>query len=205
MNTKTFLVSALIFSLLTNPPLSSVLAQISTPCSPAMLSSASGCMSFLTGGGTSPTSDCCGALKSLTGTGMDCLCLIVTAGVPVNIPINRTLAISLPRACGMPGVPVQCKATAAPLPAPGPVSFGPTTSSTDSQAPDSEGPPTFFAPTTSPTTSLNPNDQELPRSDDRGDRTGLTPPPSASLPSTSLSLKLSLLLFAFAFEVIKFF
>ncbi|XP_010480353.1 PREDICTED: non-specific lipid-transfer protein-like protein At2g13820, partial [Camelina sativa] len=162
-NTNVFLLTAaLIFSLLSNSPISSVLAQINTPCSPTMLSSATGCMSFLTGGGSSPTSDCCGALKSLTGTGMDCLCLIVTASVPINLPINRTLAISLPRACGMPGVPVQCKATAAPLPAPGPASFSPTTSPVDSEAPDSEG------PTTSPTTSLNPNDEEIPGSDDRG-------------------------------------
>ncbi|XP_010485002.1 PREDICTED: non-specific lipid-transfer protein-like protein At5g64080 [Camelina sativa] len=205
MNTNVFLIAVLSFSLLSNSPISSVIAQINTPCSPAMLSSATGCMSFLTGGGSSPTSDCCGALKSLTGTGMDCLCLIVTAGIPINLPINRTLAISLPRACGMPGVPVQCKATAAPLPAPGPASFSPTTSPADSQAPDSEG-PTFLGPTTSPTTSLNPNDEEIPGSDDRGDRDGFnSPPPSASLPSSSHSLKLSLLLFAFVFEIIKFF
>lgn len=109
MDPRFCLISALIFSsLLSNSPIL-ILAQISTPCSPTMLSSVTGCMSFLTGGGSSPTSDCCEALKSLTGTGLDCLCLIVTASVPINIPINRTLAISLPRACGMPGVPVKCK------------------------------------------------------------------------------------------------
>jgi len=110
MNSNSFLISAaLIFSLLSSNSPTSILAQINTPCSPSMLSSVTGCTSFLTGGGSFPTSDCCGALKSLTGTGMDCLCLIVTAGVPISIPINRTLAISLPRACGIPGVPVQCK------------------------------------------------------------------------------------------------
>ncbi|XP_020868615.1 non-specific lipid-transfer protein-like protein At5g64080 [Arabidopsis lyrata subsp. lyrata] len=203
MNSNIFLISAaLIFSLLSNSPIS-ILAQINTPCSPTMLSSVTGCMSFLTGGGSSPTSDCCGALKSLTGTGMDCLCLIVTASVPINIPINRTLAISLPRACGMPGVPVQCKASAAPLPAPGPASFGPTTSPTDSQTSDPEG-SASFGPPTSPTTSQNPNDQDYSGSGNGGDTMGFGPPPPSASSSSSHSLKLSRLLFAFVLMIIKF-
>ncbi|KFK42886.1 hypothetical protein AALP_AA1G051500 [Arabis alpina] len=167
-----------------------------------MLTSVTGCMSFLTGGGSSPPTDCCEALKSLTGTGMDCLCLIVTASVPINLPINRTLAISLPRACGMSGVPVQCKASAAPLPAPGPVSLGPTISPTDTQTPEG---PAFFGPSTSPTTLPTPNDEDVPDSDSGGDRTTSTPPDSS--PSSSHSLKLSFLPFAiaFAFEIISFF
>jgi hypothetical protein len=88
-------------------------AQISTPCNPSTITTLfTPCMSFLTNSsanGTSPTTQCCTALKSLTSSGMDCLCLIVTASVPFKIPINRTLAVSLPRACNMPGVPVQCK------------------------------------------------------------------------------------------------
>jgi hypothetical protein len=39
------------------------------------------------------------------------LCLVVTGSVPFGVPINRTLAISLPRACNVPGVPVQCEGT----------------------------------------------------------------------------------------------
>lgn len=93
-------------------------AQINTPCNPSTLSTLfTPCMSFLTNSsanGTSPTTQCCTALKSLTSGGMDCLCLIVTASVPFKIPINRTLAISLPRACKMPGVPVQCKGKKSP-------------------------------------------------------------------------------------------
>lgn len=108
MDLKCFLISALIFSRLSNSPILMSFAQINTPCSPTMLSSVTGCMHFLTGGASSPTSDCCGALKSLTGTGMDCLCLIVTANVPLDLPINQTQAISLPRACG---IPVQCEGT----------------------------------------------------------------------------------------------
>ncbi|CAF2313212.1 hypothetical protein HID58_037520 [Brassica napus] len=198
MDPRFCLISALIFlSLLSNSPIL-ILAQISTPCSPTMLSSVTGCMSFLTGGGSSPTSDCCEALKSLTGTGLDCLCLIVTASVPINIPINRTLAISLPRACGMPGVPVKCKASAAPLPAPGPVSLGPTTP-TETQSPQGSA---SFGPTTSPSSSITPDDQNIPASDKGENPTASTP--SASSPSSSHSIKLPLLLLTFfAFQIIS--
>ncbi|WOG83672.1 hypothetical protein DCAR_0102849 [Daucus carota subsp. sativus] len=89
-----------------------------------MISSFTPCLNYLTGStgtGGSPTGDCCGALRSLTSTSMDCACLIVTGNVPFSLPINRTLAISLPKACraaGVKGVPVQCKASGVPLPAP---------------------------------------------------------------------------------------
>lgn len=88
-------------------------AQITTPCNASVINNSLGpCMGFLTnssGNGTSPTAECCSSIKSLTSGGMDCLCLIVTATIPFRIPINRTLAISLPRACKLPGVPLQCK------------------------------------------------------------------------------------------------
>ncbi|XP_056857702.1 non-specific lipid transfer protein GPI-anchored 21-like [Raphanus sativus] len=202
MDPRFCLISALIFlPLLSNSPIL-ILAQINTPCSPTMLSSVTGCMNFLTGGGSSPTTDCCEALKSLTGTGLDCLCLIVTASVPINLPINRTLAISLPRACGMPGVPVKCKASAAPLPAPGPVSLGPTTPPTETETP--QGSPSL-GPTTSPTSSKTPDDQNIPVSG-KGEDVPTASTPSASSPSSSHPLKLPLLLLTFfAFEIINFF
>lgn len=86
--------------------------QINTPCTPSLMSSFTPCMNLLTNSsanGTSPTQDCCSALKNLTSNGMDCLCLIVTGSVPFQLPINRSLSISLPSACNMQGVPVQCK------------------------------------------------------------------------------------------------
>jgi hypothetical protein len=91
-----------------------VYGQISTSCSASMISSFTPCLNFLTNStanGTSPSAGCCNALKSLTSGSKDCMCLIVTGNVPFQIPINRTLAISLPRACNMPGVPLQCKGT----------------------------------------------------------------------------------------------
>ncbi|KAB2050665.1 hypothetical protein ES319_A12G003400v1 [Gossypium barbadense] len=100
----------------------SVNGQISTACSASMISSFTPCLNFITGssgnGSSSPTQGCCSSLKSLMSTSMDCACLIITASVPFQLPINRTLALSLPRACNMGGVPVQCKASGTPLPAP---------------------------------------------------------------------------------------
>ncbi|KAJ7954860.1 Non-specific lipid-transfer protein [Quillaja saponaria] len=165
--------------------------QINTPCSPSVLSTSfTPCINFLTGSsgnGTSPTADCCSSLRSLTGTGLDCLCLIVTAGVPFQVPINRNLAISLPRACKLPGVPVQCKATAAPIPAPGPASLGPSASPgfTPSPTPEASSLPEPISPALSPqseTTPLltpqTPNvDSEAPDADatTTGSRQVLTP------------------------------
>ncbi|KAM7495998.1 hypothetical protein LguiA_020412 [Lonicera macranthoides] len=109
--------------------LASVNAQISTPCTASMISSFTPCINFITGssgGGASPTAGCCDSLRSLMSTSMDCTCLIITGNVPFSLPINQTLAISLPRTCQSSGVPLQCKASGVPLPAPGPVLFGPT-------------------------------------------------------------------------------
>ncbi|XP_052170025.1 non-specific lipid transfer protein GPI-anchored 16-like [Diospyros lotus] len=104
--------------------------QISTPCTSSIIGSFTPCMNFITGStsnGSSPTSDCCNIFKSLMTDSMDCACLVVTGNVPFPLPINRTLALSLSRSCNI-SLPVQCKASGVPLPAPGPVLFGPTIS-----------------------------------------------------------------------------
>ncbi|KAL3827978.1 hypothetical protein ACJIZ3_016780 [Penstemon smallii] len=105
-------------------------AQISTPCTSSMISSFTPCLNYITRSsatGSSPTQDCCNSIKSLVDVSMDCTCLILTGSVPFSLPafINRNLAISLPRMCKS-SVPIQCKASGVPLPAPGPVLFGPT-------------------------------------------------------------------------------
>ncbi|CAM8887449.1 unnamed protein product [Rhodiola kirilowii] len=161
---------------------SRVSAQINTPCTAPVTNMFTPCMNFLTnssGSGNSPTADCCNVLKGLTGSGFDCLCLLLTASVPFQLPINRTVAASLPRACNMPGVPVQCKAAAgAPLPAPGPAAFAPN------QSPSSTGSvlPGPVAPT------LAPSSDDIPTTDDSNTptvRPAITP--SAATPSTSFS------------------
>ncbi|KAI4326518.1 hypothetical protein MLD38_031825 [Melastoma candidum] len=117
-------------------------AQISTPCTTSMITSFTPCFNFITGSsgnGTSPSSDCCKSFKAMLQTSIDCTCLVVTANIPIPLPINRTLALSLPRACNG-GLPLQCKATGSPLPAPGPVLFAPP-------------PPAIASPHTAPSPS----------------------------------------------------
>ncbi|KAL8209507.1 hypothetical protein R6Q57_006239 [Mikania cordata] len=137
-----------------------VYSQINTPCSASMITSFTPCLNFLTNstsnGATTPTSDCCNALKSLTSRGTDCLCLIVTGSVPFQIPINRTLAVSMPRACQTSGVPLQCKGPATllgPAPSPGssstdPEALLPESNITPPLAPESDTTPAKTPPST---------------------------------------------------------
>ncbi|XP_052208135.1 non-specific lipid transfer protein GPI-anchored 20-like [Diospyros lotus] len=154
-------------------------AQISTACSASMLNGFTPCLRFITSGSntTSPTSDCCSAVKTVISNGTDCLCLIATGNVPFQMPINRTLAISLPRACNM-SVPVQCKASSAPIPAPGPIALTPALS------PEA-------APEADTTPALTPADSEVPAAS-AGSRPVLTP--SSARPSRSFSPSLTLAL-----------
>ncbi|XXG73725.1 hypothetical protein AAC387_Pa07g2586 [Persea americana] len=106
-----------------------VTGQISTACANSMISSFTPCLNFITGSsgnGSSPSRDCCSALGSVLQSSTDCACLVLTGNVPFQLPINRTLAISLPRACNIASVPLQCRGSATPLPAPGPFAFGPS-------------------------------------------------------------------------------
>ncbi|XP_039037656.1 non-specific lipid transfer protein GPI-anchored 19-like [Hibiscus syriacus] len=177
-----------------------VYGQINNPCTPTMLSTFTPCMNFLTNNSSanvsSPSADCCNSLKNLTSGGMDCVCLIVTGSIPFRIPINRTLAISLPRACNMPGVPLQCKAAGgAPIPAPGPISLAPTLapgvspslSPTGSIVP--EPTPSAEAPDSDTTPALTPPSSTAssggPSTATTGSRAGVTP--SAANPSYSFS------------------
>ncbi|KAK9992661.1 hypothetical protein SO802_027646 [Lithocarpus litseifolius] len=187
-----------------------VYGQINSPCNASMISSFSPCMSFVTNSsanGTSPTADCCNSLKSLTSGGMGCLCLILTGSIPFQMPINRTMAISLPRACNMASVPVQCKASASPLPAPGPISLAPTplpeaSSPSPKASPVAEPTSPAQAPETDTTPLLTPpstTSSEAPTAT-IGSRPVVTP--SSAMPSHSLSS--SLLLFALGLFVMSY-
>ncbi|KAK9086891.1 hypothetical protein Syun_029285 [Stephania yunnanensis] len=170
-----FIITTMVISSMTLFPTS--FAQITTPCTLSMISSFTPCMNFITGssgnGSSSPTSDCCGSLRSLMSSSMECACLVVTASVPLNLPINRTLAISLPRACKMDAVPIQCKASGAPLPAPGTSPFG------------RQSPPLPSAPSPNPSTSstgsvvpqaLSPNEAQDPGTTSNNVLPPLAPP-----------------------------
>ncbi|PAN44583.1 hypothetical protein PAHAL_9G055600 [Panicum hallii] len=106
--------------------------QVATSCTASLITTFTPCLNFVTGstnGGGSPTQQCCGSLAEMVRTGADCACLILTGNVPFSLPINRTLAISLPRLCSSTSVPLQCRDTATQIPAPvaivGPVAFAP--------------------------------------------------------------------------------
>lgn len=80
-------------------------------CTTSMITSFAPCLSYLTGSGSgSPTGDCCKALGDLITSSSDCGCLMLSGGVPFSLPINRSLAVSLPQFCQSGSVPLsQCK------------------------------------------------------------------------------------------------
>uniref|UniRef100_A0ACD5UZ36 Uncharacterized protein n=1 Tax=Avena sativa TaxID=4498 RepID=A0ACD5UZ36_AVESA len=102
---------------------------VATSCTASLITSFTPCLSYITnstnGGGSSPTTDCCRSLAGVVNASTSCACLILTGNVPLGLPINRTLAVTLPKACNSMSVPLQCKDTSAQLPAPGPVAVSP--------------------------------------------------------------------------------
>ncbi|GFP92316.1 hypothetical protein PHJA_001375700 [Phtheirospermum japonicum] len=166
-------------------------AQISTPCTSSMLKTFTPCLNYVTtssGTGSSPTQDCCDSLKLLMAESVDCGCLIVTGNVPVSIPfINRNLAISLPRMCHN-SVPVQCKASGDPLPAPGPAQFGPTlapSSAAHSHSPKDSKAPAVASP--GPAESTDPPEFSLGPSANPGIRPVVNPKSNSNPTTISLS------------------
>ncbi|PIN22563.1 hypothetical protein CDL12_04716 [Handroanthus impetiginosus] len=159
---------------------------INAPCTPSMITTFTPCMNFVTNNsvnGTTPPADCCNSLKSLMSNGKDCLCLIFTGSAgPFRIPINRTLAISLPRSCNMPVVPLQCKG---PDPANGP-SISPNAAPSPRTSPSAPAPPEPLSPRgdAAPTPPA-PTTNGGPPSGTTGSRAGATP--SAARPSYSVS------------------
>ncbi|EXB22121.1 hypothetical protein L484_002435 [Morus notabilis] len=126
---KAFKSSAILWGYILVVALSMTLSVNGQICTASMVSTFTPCLNFVTGSsnnGSLPSTGCCSSLKSILSTSVDCACLLITANVPVQLPINRTLAISLPRVCNMDNVPTQCKPAGAPLPAPGSAFLGPT-------------------------------------------------------------------------------
>ncbi|KAK7285317.1 hypothetical protein RJT34_20084 [Clitoria ternatea] len=95
-----------------------------------MMSSFTPCANAITGStnnnGLVLSNTCCDSLRSLMTTNMECACQAMSPGATfLQQPINQLLALSLSRACNINGLALQCKAFGSPLPAPGPVAFGP--------------------------------------------------------------------------------
>ncbi|CAK9154405.1 unnamed protein product [Ilex paraguariensis] len=190
-----------------------VYGQTRIPCMASLVTSFTPCMNLLTNStynGISPTADCCNSLRSLMGNGMDCLCLLVTANAPWQIPINRTVAMSLPRACNLPGVPVQCEAMSAPIPAPGPEAFGPIMSPTASAFPnpadstDTEPMSPTLAPEADTTPDLSPPPSTF-NSQFPTENSGIRPDLTSSAANPSHKFSPSVLLAAVAAFALKYY
>ncbi|XP_073136629.1 non-specific lipid transfer protein GPI-anchored 20-like [Henckelia pumila] len=130
-------------------------------CTSSMITTFTPCVNFVANGTlnttTTPPSACCTSLTSLMGSRKECFCQIVTGNAPFQIPINQTLAVSLPRACNMPGVPLQCKALGAPVPAPGPTLAPDVAPSSSTLAPAGVEPQSpILAPEPETTTTATP-------------------------------------------------
>ncbi|XP_062188930.1 non-specific lipid transfer protein GPI-anchored 20-like, partial [Phragmites australis] len=82
----------------------------------SLVTSFTPCLDFITNGTASLTADCCRSLGALVKASTGCACLILTGNVPLGVPINRTLAVTLPKACNSMSVPLQCRAPATPGP-----------------------------------------------------------------------------------------
>ncbi|PIN01685.1 hypothetical protein CDL12_25806 [Handroanthus impetiginosus] len=195
-----FLILSLSISISLLLLLSPVSAQTTSACTPSMITTFTPCMNFITNstvnGSTTPTADCCNSLKSLMINGKDCLCLIATAGVPFQVPINRTAAISLPRLCNMPGVPLQCKASGAPVPAPGPIANGPTLSpNAAAPSPSAKGLPEPLSPSSSPEPDSTVDGSPTGNTGNTGN-TGSRAGPTPSAAHSSCSVSFMLLLIA---------
>lgn len=78
-------------------------------CTTSLVTSFTPCLNFITNGSASPTEDCCRSLGALTKASAGCACLILTGSVPLGVPVNRTLAVSLPKACNSSSLELQCR------------------------------------------------------------------------------------------------
>ncbi|MED6223377.1 hypothetical protein PIB30_073454 [Stylosanthes scabra] len=104
-----------------------VKGQITTPCTTSMITNFTQCANFITGSssnGLTPSSSCCDSLRSLISDSIDCACLVISANAPIPLPINSLLSSLLPKVCNINELPLQCKASGSPLPAPGPAVLG---------------------------------------------------------------------------------
>lgn len=151
-------VSAAVLLALAAPAPAAGQAVVAPSCTASLVSSFTPCLGYITnsstgGGGSSssPTVGCCRSLSALVNASTGCACLLLTGSVPLGVPINRTLAVTLPRACNSMAVPLQCKDASAQLPAPAP---GPVAASASPAMPPL--PPVAPAPPSGTTVSTPP-------------------------------------------------
>ncbi|KAK1352662.1 Non-specific lipid-transfer protein-like protein family [Heracleum sosnowskyi] len=73
-------------------------ARAQSGCTSALLG-LSPCLTFVTGNSSTPSSSCCSTLSNIVQSQPQCLCSLVNGGAAnLGIPINQTLALTLPGA-----------------------------------------------------------------------------------------------------------
>ncbi|KAH0634129.1 hypothetical protein KY284_036915 [Solanum tuberosum] len=159
--------------------------MVTTPCTGPMITSFTPCMNFLTNSSSNvgglPTDDCCNVLKTMMTNAMNCFCLIVTGGIPFQMPMNPNMVMPLPSACNMPGVPLNCKAPSPPeVVAPGPRSDAGAPSASPTAAPT-------IPPRSSKDSTVHPPlpSNSSPPADDIPNLTPPSPPTDPSTPATN--------------------
>ncbi|KAM3244315.1 hypothetical protein ACQJBY_055946 [Aegilops geniculata] len=127
--------AAVLLALALPAPASGQAGAAAPSCTASLVSSFTPCLGYITNGNSSsPTPGCCRSLSALVNASTGCACLLLTGSVPLGgVPVNRTLAVTLPRACNSMAVPLQCKDASAQLPAPAPAP-GPVTAAAASPA-----------------------------------------------------------------------
>jgi hypothetical protein len=78
-------------------------------CTASLVTSFAPCLNFVTNNSASPTADCCRALGAVVNSSASCACLILTGSVPLGVPVNRSLAVTMPKACNTSALPLQCQ------------------------------------------------------------------------------------------------
>ncbi|KAA0057312.1 non-specific lipid transfer protein GPI-anchored 2-like [Cucumis melo var. makuwa] len=170
----------------------SVEGQTPYPCTTSMMNNFTPCFNAITGSssnGSSQQESCCTSLRSLSGTSMDCACLLLTANVPVPLPINAALGLILPSSCNISNLPAQCKERIQILILlylTGPISLGPTaptpTAATSPELSPRVSKAVAVAPAPQQLTTTNPPAESVaPAATHRRIRPVLTP--SASVPT----------------------
>lgn len=78
-------------------------------CTAALVTSFAPCLNFITNNTASPTADCCRSLAGVVNASASCACLILTGSVPLGVPVNRSLAVTMPKACNTSALPLLCQ------------------------------------------------------------------------------------------------
>ncbi|XP_043691445.1 non-specific lipid transfer protein GPI-anchored 5-like [Telopea speciosissima] len=122
------------------------------------------CLSYITGNSSNPTSSCCQQLSSVVQSQPQCLCQVVNGAATLGIPINQTLALSLPAACNVqtPSIsacnavngPSTSPATESPVGSPYPTASTTSNGNTDSTTTPAADSPSGTGSKTVPSTGI---------------------------------------------------